>query len=361
MPEVPELLLGGPVLLTGGAGFIGANLAHRLLLAGVRVRLFDNLSRPGVEANLAWLERHHGPLDLVVDDIRHEAALARAVRDAVAVVHLAAQVAVTTSLTDPWGDFEVNAGGTLRLLEALRARRDPPPLLFTSTNKVYGDLARVQLREGPTRYEPIDPEWAAHGLPETVGLGFRSPYGCSKGAADQYVLDYAHSYGLRTVVLRMSCIYGPRQFGTEDQGWVAHFLLRALRGEPVTVYGDGKQVRDLLFVDDLVEAILRAFACLDAVCGRAFNLGGGPARARSVGEVLAWIEEAVGRPLVRHYGPWRPGDQRYFVADTRRFERATGWRARVGVAEGLERLRAWLAAWLAATAEPEPARSVGLR
>ena len=340
--------MSAPVLITGGAGFIGSNLARRLLDAGEQVVLFDDLSRPGVRRNAEWLREQHGAgqLELEVADVRDAGAVRAAVRRAGAVFHLAAQVAVTTSLTDPIADFEVNARGTLNVLEAARGMTPPPPLVFTSTNKVYGALHDLELRAGAKRYEPEGAEIAAHGIPEHRPLDFHSPYGCSKGAADQYVLDYARTFGLPALVFRMSCIYGPRQFGTEDQGWVAHIALRALRREVVTVYGDGRQVRDVLFVDDLVDAMLLARGAADRLAGRAFNIGGGPAFTLSLLELLELLEllgeaHAPG-PAVEHAG-WRPGDQRYYVSDSRRFRALTGWAPRVGVRDGVRRLCAWLA------------------
>ena len=334
---------GRPTLITGGAGFVGANLAHRLLGAGRRVRVLDNLSRPGVERNLQWLRDTHGAsLEVEIVDVRDAGAVRRAVRDAASVFHFAAQVAVTTSLVDPIEDFDVNARGTLNVLEAVRALAEPPPLVFTSTNKVYGNLEDLALGLSGGRYALLDDAARAHGVSEARPLRFHSPYGCSKGAADQYVLDYAHSYGLQAVVFRMSCIYGPRQFGNEDQGWVAHFLIRALEERPIVLYGDGMQVRDVLFVDDLVDAFLLAESNAAALAGRAFNIGGGPANTSSLLEVLALIGELHGtRPDVR-FDAWRTGDQRYYVSDTRAFEAATGWTPRHGVREGIEQLYAWL-------------------
>ena len=332
-----------PVLITGGSGFVGANLAHRLLAAGRAVTVLDNLSRPGVERNLQWLRDTHGSrVQVEIADVRDAAAVARAVRPAGAVFHFAAQVAVTTSLVDPVEDFEVNARGTLNLLEALRALPEPPPVLFTSTNKVYGNLEDMALALRGQRYAPVDEQLRANGVSEARPLRFHSPYGCSKGAADQYVLDYAHSFGLRAVVFRMSCIYGPHQFGTEDQGWVAHFLIRALDGQPIVLYGDGMQVRDVLYVDDLVDAFLVAEQRIDDLAGRAFNIGGGAANTTSLLELVELIGELHGeRPDVR-FDAWRTGDQRYYVSDTRAFGAATGWAPRHGVQEGVEQLYQWL-------------------
>jgi CDP-paratose 2-epimerase len=332
-----------PVVITGGAGFLGANLADRLAREGTPVLVFDSLARPGVERNIAWLEeRRHGGVRVRIGDVRDAAAVAETLRDARAVCHLAAQVAVTTSLEDPVADFEINARGTLNVLEALRAQTEPPPLLFASTNKVYGKLIPAKALEcSETRWDPRDPG-CRRGCAEATPLDLYSPYGCSKGVADQYVLDYARVFGLPTLVFRMSCLYGPRQFGNEDQGWIAHFLIRALNGEPITVYGDGRQVRDALYVDDAVEAWLLGLREIERLRGRAFNLGGGRQHTLSLLELLAHVEQLAGvRPEVR-FGEARPGDQLWYVSDATALETATGWRAKVGVAEGLERLTSWL-------------------
>jgi CDP-paratose 2-epimerase len=331
------------VLITGGCGFVGANLAHRLLRNGERVLLFDNFSRAGVEQNFAWLRAAHGErVQLRKADLRDAGAVQSVVANASAVFHFAAQVAVTTSLESPAVDFAVNAGGTLNLLEALRLRRDPPPLVFTSTNKVYGALDDVALRVSGDRYEPVDPAIRRNGINERQPLDFYSPYGCSKGAADSYVLDYARTFGLPATVFRMSCIYGPRQFGTEDQGWVAHFLIRALEGDPIKLYGDGRQVRDVLFVDDLVEALLLARSRIGELQGAAFNIGGGPANTTSLRELMNLIATLDGVAPHVASGEWRTGDQRYYVSDTGKFSRATGWRPRVSIGDGVRELHAWL-------------------
>ncbi|WP_448187465.1 NAD-dependent epimerase/dehydratase family protein [Azospirillum sp. sgz301742] len=339
-------LAGAPpdsVLITGGAGFIGCNLAHRLACEGRRVIILDNLSRAGVERNLAWLRATHGErIDAHIADIRDGQAVRGAVARAEAVYHLAAQVAVTTSLADPVHDFTVNAAGTLNLLEAVRARRTPPPLVYTSTNKVYGKLPGVSFYTNGECYVPRDALMAGLGVGEGQPLDFVSPYGCSKGAADQYVLDYAKTYGLPCAVFRMSCIYGPHQFGTEDQGWVAHFVRRALAGETITLYGDGRQVRDVLFVDDLVEALRLAVERIGSVKGEAFNIGGGPDNAVSLHDVLERLPRLTGCTVERRYDAWRPGDQPWYVSDTRKFAERTGWRPRVGADEGLARLCRWL-------------------
>lgn len=333
----------GYILITGGSGFIGSNLADRLLREGHRVMLFDNLSRAGVVQNYRGLRAEHGAqVTLMEADIRDMAAVATAVQGATAVYHFAAQVAVTTSLETPTVDFAINAQGTLNLLEALRALPAPPPLIFTSTNKVYGALHDIPLQLAGERYEPVDPTLREAGVSEAQRLSFYSPYGCSKGTADQYVLDYAQTFGLPAAVFRMSCIYGPRQFGTEDQGWVAHFLMRSLDGEAITLYGDGKQVRDILFVEDLVEALLLARQQIDRLRGEAFNIGGGPGNAVSLLEVLEHIAALEDAQPEISWGDWRPGDQRYYVSNTQKFSEATGWAPQVGVEEGIARLRDWL-------------------
>jgi CDP-paratose 2-epimerase len=310
---------------------------------GHRVRILDDLSRPGVEGNLAWLQRTYGEqIEAQVGDIRDRARLRDAVDDVDAVFHFAAQVAVTTSLVEPRNDFDVNARGTLEVLEAIRALGTRPPVIFTSTNKVYGCLPDLPLREDESRWRPVDTHVAASGIDEARPLEFRTPYGCSKGCADQYVLDYAHSFGIPATVFRMSCIYGPHQFGTEDQGWVAHFLIRALEGKPITIYGDGKQVRDVLFVDDLVDAFMRAWSGIHAISGRAFNIGGGPANAISLRELVAMIETLRGWPPEVRYEGWREGDQKFYVSNTNAFTQATGWRPRVGPRAGVEALHGWL-------------------
>lgn len=332
-----------PVLITGGAGFIGTNLADQLLSEGRSVLVFDNLSRPGVEQNLRGLQETYGDrVQIQIADLGDPYAIRAAAQRAEQVFHFAAQVAVTTSVQDPVRDFEVNLRGTLNLLEALRELEKPPALVFTSTNKVYGSLADVALQLVGDRYQPVDPQIRTHGIDESRCLAFHSPYGCSKGAADQYILDYANTFGLSAVVFRMSCIYGPHQLGTEDQGWVAHFLIRALNQQPICLYGDGKQVRDILFVDDLVEAFLLAQAHMRTLSGTAFNLGGGSTNTTSLLELMALIEQLHGsRPIVQ-FDRWRPGDQRYYVSDTTRFSEATGWQPKTSVRHGVQRLYEWL-------------------
>jgi CDP-paratose 2-epimerase len=335
---------GRPILVTGGAGFIGSNIADRLAGEGHTIRVYDALARPGVERNLAWLQDRHGAkIESITADIRDEETLSRAAADAKAVFHMAAQVAVTTSMVDPRDDFSINIQGTLNLLEALRSQANPAPLIFASTNKVYGDLADVDFDLTDEGYRPRDAKIRDHGIGEDRPLDFHTPYGCSKGAADQYVLDYARSFDVPTAVLRMSCIYGQRQMGTEDQGWVAHFLIRALEGRPITLYGDGQQVRDILDVSDAVDAYVAAWRRIDQVKGRAFNLGGGAANAVSLRGLLAYIGELLGREVDIGFSDWRAGDQRYFVADTRLAEQALALGAKTPWRDGVARLADWLA------------------
>jgi CDP-paratose 2-epimerase len=331
------------VLVTGGAGFVGSNLVDRLIRDGRPVRVVDNLSRPGVEKNLEWLQERHGNnFEFVPADLRNTFALTPAVEGVSQIFHLAGQVAVTTSLVDPIRDFNINLKGTLNLLEAARKQPKPPGIVFSSTNKVYGGLPDVGLALSGNRYEPENLDIRRNGIGEDRNLDFHSPYGCSKGGADQYIIDYARCMGVKAAVMRMSCIYGPRQFGTEDQGWVAHFLIRAIKGEPITIYGDGKQVRDILFVDDLVNAFLLAEQNLDAISAQAFNIGGGCANTISLLNLIDMIGELNGHVPEIHFADWRPGDQRYYCSDTRKFQQATGWHAQVSAREGVRRLYEWL-------------------
>lgn len=332
-----------PVVITGGSGFIGSNLAASYLLEGKDVVILDSLARPGVDANLAWLcEEHGNRVHTCIADIRDTGQVRDAVEDASLVFHLAAQTAVTTSLDRPVDDMEINVRGTLNVLEAARAGRRKPGVIFASTNKVYGALEDIETDLTAGCHRPLDPAIARRGIGEERSLDFCTPYGCSKGAADQYVLDYAKSYGIPAAVLRMSCIYGPRQFGTEDQGWVAHFLINALKEEPVTIFGDGRQVRDVLYVDDAVAAYRALHADIGRIGGQAFNLGGGPRNAVSLAMVLGEIARITGTPVETRSEPWRQGDQLYFVADTSRLEKATGWQATVPWRTGLLRLARWL-------------------
>lgn len=330
-------------VITGGAGFIGSNLADYYLSKNRRVVILDNFSRPGSEKNLDWLKsRHGGRLKVIRADVRRPGGkLLAALSGADALFHLAAQVAVTTSVTDPRTDFEINALGTFNVLEAARQSVSKPVVVYSSTNKVYGKMADLGIveRNGRYAYEHND-----HGISEQRPLDPYSPYGCSKCAGDQYVLDYARIYGLRTVVFRQSCIYGPRQFGMEDQGWLAWFSIRAFERQPVTIYGDGKQVRDALYVEDLVEAYDAAVRHIDTTAGRAYNIGGGPANTLSLLELVEMLDRYIGGRLKFSFEDWRPGDQPIFVSDIARAAADFGWRPRTGVQQGVRRLVDWIQA-----------------
>jgi CDP-paratose 2-epimerase len=329
-------------IITGGAGFIGCHAAAQFHAAGHRVIVVDNLSRRGTDLNLAWL-RAQGVHEFIKADIRDVQAMNDLVAehaDADAVLHLAGQVAVTTSVADPRADFEINALGTVNILEAVRTQAGGrPAVLYSSTNKVYGELEHVPVVERNGRYayqgRPL-------GIDEHEPLDFHSPYGCSKGAGDQYVLDYARIYGLRTVSFRQSCIYGTRQFGIEDQGWVAWFCIAVTLDRPFTIYGDGKQIRDVLWVGDLINAYECALERIDTIKGEVFNLGGGPTNTLSLRELVALLEREFKRPLNPEFADWRPADQRVFVADIRKAEELLGWKPTVSAADGVGQLLTWV-------------------
>lgn len=330
------------ILITGGAGFIGTNVARSYLREDQPVHIFDNLDRSGVKHNVRELQQKFpGRVLFTHASTLDRTEVEKAVNTARAIYHLAAQVAVTTSLDNPLADLKTNLLGTLYLLEAVRHSNTRPPILFTSTNKVYGRLANVALRDRGDRYEPEDAMTARSGAGEDQPLDFLSPYGCSKGSADQYVLDYARSYGIPATVFRMSCIYGPYQLGSEDQGWVAHFLRQAMKGESITIYGDGKQVRDLLFVQDLVRAMRLAQEKTSVTAGEPFNLGGGPENSTSLLELLGEIRLLTGNAIEIEWGPERLADQKWYVADTSKIRRTLGWSPQVAVREGLRSLHNW--------------------
>ncbi len=331
------------VLITGGAGFIGINAARRFVERGYEVLLYDNLSRPGNRQNLAWLSKLHGAdsFRLAEADVRDAGRLAEATRGQDVVLHLAGQVAVTTSVADPRTDFEANALGTFNALEAARRSGGSPAFLYASTNKVYGGLDGLGVSEEATRYRFRD---FPLGISESQPLDFHSPYGCSKGAGDQYVRDFARIYGLRTVVFRQSAIYGTRQFGMEDQGWLAWLVIASLCGRPITIFGDGKQVRDVLWVDDLVDLYLTAAGRIDEVAGQVLNVGGGPEMTTSVwAEFRPLLESLLGREVPVSFADWRPGDQKIYVSDCRKVRQLLGWTPRVGVEEGVRRVFEWVA------------------
>jgi len=328
-------------LITGGAGFVGSNLAAHLLKRGCKVRILDNLSRQGAEENMAWLEsKDEQNLELLEADIRDSRAVSEAIHNVDVVFHLAAQVAVTTSVTDPRIDFEINTMGTLNVLETLRQVNPEALLLYSSTNKVYGRMEDVSVEDTGSSYAFRDyPE----GIAETYPLDFHSPYGCSKGAADSYVRDYARIYNLRTIVFRMSCIYGTRQFGNEDQGWLAHFVISTVLGRPISIYGDGKQVRDVLYVDDLIEAFELAIDRVDVTGGQVYNIGGGPENTVSVwAEFREMLTKRLGRDIKVQYSDWRPGDQPVYISDISKAGRDLGWVPRVSIDEGIDRLWRWV-------------------
>lgn len=334
--------MAGNYFVTGGAGFIGSNYVHRLLKRGEHVTIYDNLSRSGAARNLAWLRQEFGEnaFRLVEADIRDTAKVLEASKQADIFVHLAGQVAVTTSVLDPRDDFEINALGTFNVLEAARLNGRDPIFLYSSTNKVYGgmDDVKVVLRNGRWEYENLP-----FGAAESQPLDFHSPYGCSKGTGDQYVRDYHRIYGLRSVVLRQSCIYGPRQFGMEDQGWVAWMIIAAVTGKAISIYGDGRQIRDLLHVYDLNDGYDAAIANIDNVKGEIFNLGGGPDNTMSIwSEFGPRLEKLLGKPIPVTYGDWRPGDQKVFVADIRKAKNTFGWQPKYSVEDGVEQLFGWV-------------------
>lgn len=333
---------GAKVLITGGVGFIGCNATTRFLSRGAEVIVLDNFSRAGTAQNLEWLRRQEGRLLVVDADVRDAPRITRVFqehRDTDLILHLAGQVSVTGSISDPRSDFDVNAAGTLNVLEAVRAAGIRAPLIYSSTNKVYGGMPDVPVTLKGSRYLYLNNPF---GISEDHPLDFHSPYGCSKGAADQYVRDYHRIYGLNTVVFRQSCIYGLRQFGVEDQGWVAWFVIAAELNKPITLFGDGKQVRDLLFADDLLDVYEAAAANIEAVAGSAFNIGGGPDNAVSLLELLEYLEACHGRTFCSGYACWRPGDQRIYVSDIRRARKHLGWIPRVGWREGIDRLCDWV-------------------
>jgi CDP-paratose 2-epimerase len=313
------------------------------LSEGHEVIILDNLHRPGSEKNLQWLQERYSSLTFHQVDVRDMDALEGVLRTYQSIdvlYHFAAQVAVTTSVSDPRQDFEINALGTLNLLEAVRSTLDDPIVLYASTNKVYGDLANVRIEEEEKGYKYLN---LPQGISEDAGLDFYSPYGCSKGAADQYMHDYHRIYGMRTIVFRNSCIYGPRQFGVEDQGWLAWFVIAAALGKPITIYGNGKQVRDVLHVNDLIRAMSLAVDHISVTAGNVYNIGGGMENSLSVWvEFKEILENLVGAELTASFGHWRSGDQKIYISDISRAERDFGWRPTIGITDGIEDLYRWV-------------------
>ena len=331
-------------LITGGAGFIGSNYVHRLVGRGENVTVYDNLSRAGAARNIAWLEEMFGKdgFRLTVGDLRDADLLREAAKDADVIVHLAGQVAVTTSVLNPREDFEINALGTFNALEAARLSGRDPIFIYSSTNKVYGGMEDVEIIEEATRWRYKD---LIGGASEEQPLDFHSPYGNSKGCGDQYTRDYARIYGLRSVVFRQSCIYGPRQFGVEDQGWLAWMTIAAVTGKPITIYGDGKQVRDVLQVDDLLDVYDAAIEKIDRAKGQVYNMGGGPRNVMSIwAEFGPILERLLGKKIEIARADWRPGDQKVFYADYSKAKRELGWEPKIDLEEGIEMLFEWVKA-----------------
>lgn len=332
------------IFITGGAGFIGCNSADFFLKRGDEVVIYDNFSRVGGDANLSWLQEQHGSerLSCVRGHLEDYDCLAQAIQRSDVVLHLAGQVAVTTSVANPRADFMSNALGTFNVVEAVRNHCPEAAVLYSSTNKVYGGMEDVGIGLTDERYHYTD---FPYGIPESCPLDFHSPYGCSKGAGDQYMLDYARIYGLKTAVFRQSCIYGQRQFGVEDQGWVAHFIIATVTNQPISIFGDGQQVRDVLHISDLLSAYELAITQIDSVRGEAFNIGGGPHNTLSIwSEFGPLLEELTGkRPFVQR-DDWRPGDQRVFISDIRKAKKMLGWEPKVAPVDGIYDLYRWVSA-----------------
>jgi CDP-paratose 2-epimerase len=329
------------VLITGGAGFIGSNLAKYLMESGAEVVIFDNLSRKNVEKNLEWLKSCFQDLKFINGDVRELADLEKAAKSVDMVFHEAAQVAVTDSVSDPLIDFDINASGTLNMLEAVRKVAPEAIVVYASTNKVYGGLEHLDVVEDGDRYKFADPLYQ-NGVSESVNLDFHSPYGCSKGSADQYVRDYARIYGMKTLVFRQSCIYGPRQWGTEDQGWVFHFLKESYLGSTLKIYGDGKQVRDLLFIDDLIKGYEMAIENIEQTQGQVYNMGGGQTNSVSLLQAIEIMDQLLGEKIKYKFYDWRPGDQRVFISDNSKAQAEFSWKPETDIKSGFEKMLGWV-------------------
>lgn len=329
-------------LITGGAGFIGSNLADFLLSKGAEVIIYDNLSRKMVENNLKWLKANpSGKLKIIVDDVRNAKGLNKAIKNVGTVFHLAAQVAVTDSVNNPIEDFEINALGALNVLEAVRKYNPQATVAFSSTNKVYGAMESLKYGKTKQRYTFSEKKFK-NGISESFPLDFHSPYGCSKGAADQYFHDYSRIYGLNTVVFRQSCIYGNRQFGNEDQGWVMHFLKKFLQGKEINIYGDGKQVRDVLYIDDLISAYMAAIGQIDKIKGSIFNIGGGSKNTISLIELIEIFQKKFNNPARYSFSDWRPGDQKIFYANIEKAYKDIAWEPKINIIDGIDKLHEWV-------------------
>ncbi|OGK56339.1 CDP-paratose 2-epimerase [Candidatus Roizmanbacteria bacterium RIFCSPLOWO2_02_FULL_38_10] len=330
------------VLITGGAGFIGINLAANLLKQKHQVHIFDNLSRTGTNYNLEWLKQNQPKFEFTKGDIRNYEKIKPQIEKADVVYHLAAQVAVTTSVVNPREDFEINLLGSFNILEAIRNSKNKPILLYASTNKVYGDLGDVKITETKSAYKFKD---LTQGISETQPLDFHSPYGCSKGAADEYIHDYSRIYGIKTIIFRQSCIYGQHQFGIEDQGWLAWFTIAVLLNKPITIYGNGKQTRDVLHVDDLVRAYGAAINHINKTKGQIYNIGGGKSNAISVyHEFVPMLKNILKQNISVKFGPTRPGDQLIFVSDNRKAKADFKWQPKISKEDGIKKLIRWISA-----------------
>lgn len=330
------------ILITGGAGFIGSNLTYFLLSKGCRVTIFDNLSRKMVKNNLKWLKSNFSEnLILNIEDVRNREKIFEAVKDKDLIFHLAAQVAVTDSVKDPLEDFEINAIGSLNILEGIRKYCPNSPVLYSSTNKVYGEIDWLKSKKKDQRYVFEDKNFL-EGINENIQLDFYSPYGCSKGTADQYFRDYSRIYNLKTIIFRQSCIYGNRQYGNEDQGWVMHFLKNAIEGKEISIYGDGRQVRDILYVDDLIDAYVRAVNTINKTKGQIYNIGGGYKNSTSLIELIHLIKEKFNTPIKYSFQDWRPGDQKIFYCDIKKAFKDFGWQPKNNINDGLDKLYNWV-------------------
>jgi len=328
------------LLITGGAGFIGSNLSNYFSSKGYHITIYDNLERIGAKHNLRWLKKNHPDIEVIVDDIRNFASLKKVVKDNDAVFHLAGQVAVTSSVANPRLDFEANALGTLNVLEAARLSGHKPAVIYASTNKVYGGMEKLKIVEKKTRYTYGD---LSFGINESTCLDFHSPYGCSKGVGDQYVRDYARIYSIPTLVFRQSCIYGPRQFGIEDQGWIAWFIIALFHNKKLHIYGDGKQVRDILYIDDLIRAYEIALHDITKVRGRIYNIGGGIKNSISVWtEFKPILENLFNKKISASFSTWRPGDQKVYISDIRLIKKDLHWEPEVDNVDGITRLYDWI-------------------
>ncbi len=330
------------ILVTGGAGFIGINASNYYLERGFEIIILDNFSRVGCRENVEWLkQKHKRDITVITADVRNnQKELTNIIKKVDIVLHLAGQVAVTSSVENPRDDFENNALGAFNMLEATRLSGNNPIFIYSSTNKVYGELDDLKIIETESRYRFKN---LPYGVPETRSLDFHSPYGCSKGAAEQYVRDYARIFGLNTIVFRQSCIYGPRQFGIEDQGWIAWFMIALTIGKKITIYGNGKQVRDLLYIDDLLNAYFTAAKNIKNTRGRIYNIGGGVKNTISIWlELKPILEKLFKKEIIASRSNKRPGDQAIFISDIRKAKKDFGWEPKVDVKEGSEKLYAWI-------------------